>query len=303
MNMDAVALELLRLLYIKKGGLGSGNWGHGGRPGKRGGSSSKGTISRPRITAATIEQSSSEELRNVSDVMSRGKADKTQATYAFVHDKSLRSELKMEIVDELAERTNLDPFSINSMILDWASTSNDSDVNALGTQIAASQQFGIPLSDWQKERIRHIGGDSIEIFEGAASWKFNGHEQDGYETGIEAKKAVLKAMYESTQEKFRKKGIKEVILYRGASLDKSEELSEGTVVDYKANVLESWSLSQDVASDFATSTFEGVVFKAKIPVERILSTSGTGFGCLPEWEAVVLGSSEDDEAYIEEIAF
>jgi len=63
--------------------------------------------------------------------------------------------------------------------------------------------------------------------------------------------------------------------------------------DVTLTPLNSFSVARHIAVGFSGSGlvegFEPVVIHAEVPVSRILSMPGTGFGCLSEYEMVVLG--------------
>jgi hypothetical protein len=56
--------------------------------------------------------------------------------------------------------------------------------------------------------------------------------------------------------------------------------------------LSSWATKSWEAMKFATPTedSESIFAVANVPVEQVLSLSTTGLGCLPEWEAVLIGA-------------
>lgn len=105
----------------------------------------------------------------------------------------------------------------------------------------------------------------------------------------EIQRQLLRTMYENTQKYFKDKGITEVVMYRGVSLPIGKRPNLGEAARVRGNALESWSGDPKVARNFGHA-----VFAMKIPVERILSTPMTGFGCLNEYEYVILGGVEDE---------
>jgi hypothetical protein len=111
-------------------------------------------------------------------------------------------------------------------------------------------------------------------------------------------RAILRSMYNETQAELKSRGIKEVRLYRGVDLTRADAdgLSKGVGVLIGTNALESWSVDAEVASAFAQvgPGRVGIVFEAVVPIERILSTPATGFGCLKEGEVIVLGGVDGD---------
>ena len=94
-------------------------------------------------------------------------------------------------------------------------------------------------------------------------------------------------MYDRTQEELVATGNKTVTLYRGVNVDDPQKYASGDKINITANALESWSTDSRVAG-----TFGNVIMKAEVPIEKIVSTARTGFGCLNEWEFVASGVDE-----------
>ena len=93
------------------------------------------------------------------------------------------------------------------------------------------------------------------------------------------------------------KGNDTITLYRGVRLPTSEVKgwSKGSHVPVIGNALESWSAGSLIARNFAGSGTGGggitsVVLAMDVPVKMIVGTARTGFGCLLEGEAVILGN-------------
>ena len=114
--------------------------------------------------------------------------------------------------------------------------------------------------------------------------------------------AFVRAMYQNTQEtlnNLRFSPDNRVTLYRGVGGDALQNATGdvvegrlGQVVGYRGNVLESWSLSPNVAREFASNLIggTGAVIAMRVPISNIVSTYATGTGCLTEEEVIVLGS-------------
>lgn len=208
-------------------------------------------------------------------------------------DGAAASMLKDKIVTDLSKATGLDYNRVNTMIAAWAATTNDNKPESLGLQQAASEQFDAPITPWQQKRI-----DSVSSI--AADNEYNAKH---FWRAAEEGKQLLQAMYGKTQQELKDEGIKSVTLYRGVVLKRgwAEGLEKDMDYPIQENAMESWSLSPETARGFAYGmgeTEKGIVFQAEVPVERILATPKTGFGCLGEFEFVVLGSKEDDYARV-----
>lgn len=221
---------------------------------------------------------------------------------------------KASIAGDLSERTGIPKDSTSQFVKEWAITSNDNQYASLHTQEMASELFDVELSPWQREKL--TAAESKRLSTGTALLAFEkggytlpreaigsyGSDLD-YDSHNDASKAVLRGMYDSTQEWFADKGYKPgdtVRLFRGVGSDASDRGGRAAVGDtkeYRSNVLESWSVNPEIARRFTggSSGKHGQVFSADVPIERILSNARTGFGCLNEWEFVVIGSNEPDE--------
>jgi hypothetical protein len=130
---------------------------------------------------------------------------------------------------------------------------------------------------------------------------------DYYRMWEDSYRAFLRAMYENTQEYFAKKGIKEVVAYRGVlnptmpvefgSLS-GEEMA-ATYASMGLQPMSSFATNGHIALRFARGIGGGsgdnsYMLAVKVPVERIVGTCRSGFGCLEEHELVVLGSQDDN---------
>jgi len=232
-------------------------------------------------------------------------------SYKNVNDNSTRGIIKNNLVNNLAKRTGMPVEKINEIIAEWAATSNDNNMRVLSMQESASVLFGTKLSNWQKGKIDQLEqyGDKYELdthfgslSEDGTSYVLEpGIKKLGYKTVVDAEKAILKAMYDETQAAFREQGITEVVVHRGIVINDSSAKSytrnaPTTIKD--SNALESWTLDEAVTNTFASPSLS-VSFKLsmKVPVERILSTAGTGLGCASEYEVVVIGG-KDDQVFV-----
>jgi len=122
--------------------------------------------------------------------------------------------------------------------------------------------------------------------------------------------AYVRAVYANTQSILAKKGITEVVIYRGlqekgiwdAVHTEIDALGVSNIASWTretmgvANVratmnpISSWSASMQVAYNFGgVSKVTGVLLSARVPAERIWSTAISGPGALNESEYVVLG--------------
>ncbi|GAG50328.1 unnamed protein product, partial [marine sediment metagenome] len=121
---------------------------------------------------------------------------------------ALRRRLKASLVDTLAERTGMNPTVVNEFIGSWATSSTDNNANSLAMQMAAADLFGVEPTPYIVE-----AWDKRE-----SEWPMHARADRGYAT------TLLNAIYESTQEWFKERGITSVYLTRGMKF--SEEDTE-----------------------------------------------------------------------------
>lgn len=105
-------------------------------------------------------------------------------------------------------------------------------------------------------------------------------------------RTALRSIYTNTQKDLAEQGIDELILYRGFAAEQSSA-DLGDTLNITSNALSSWSADLGVANSFARSGAAGLVFAIKVKADRVFSTPRTGFGCLGEWEFVLLGNDAD----------
>ena len=228
---------------------------------------------------------------------------------------------KVKVMQDLAADTGLPEPVVAELIRQWAHTSNDDDYRALWLQKMAAEEFGVPLSDWQAEKLvafesvinpqreefERAQADPITRREGAqflmpAKYQ-NPLENMDFKSGDlaaqeEAGRTFLRAMYDRTQSFLSEHGVEEVVLYRGQQYLREQSPEFGEHVPAVENAVESWSTSRDTARSFGSDWNErisGVVERTVVPAARILATPFTGVGCLGEGEVVVLGGLGESE--------
>lgn len=363
---------LMKIIIRRKGGTGSGNWGHKGRPGMVGGSS-------PHILAEATSKAAAGKPPANPTTFSDPLTIFTRPDESICIDKSA-AELKHGVVSMLEEMTEIEYDQVNSFIKQWSYSSNDEDYRSLAIQEDAAVEFGIELSTWQKEKLQVIADTRKSVEDAQALYnrsrdieteaarvrnnieaklqdmeipktdldKFASGEYEldelmekypskqppeykryaylaakiqgiqkqifAIEDDINAaagdryadtrgdfpmltrrgepllprnlQRQMLRSMYDATQEYLENLGIKEVILYRGVKSDNPP--TAGQAVKIKSNAIESWSTSLDTAQ-----TFGNTVLAMRVPIARILSIPVTGFGCVDEYECVILGNVHD----------
>jgi len=148
------------------GGPGSGNWGHAGRPGKRGGSvprSAGMSIKSGPDWEARFHKARGEEFGygTTEGLQFHGNRPETRfiTRGENTDDWKVRGDAKDTIATELSERTGIPYEDINQVIRQWSWSANDKDYRSLCIQEAISKEFGVPLSGWQKSLIAEFGKD------------------------------------------------------------------------------------------------------------------------------------------------
>jgi len=203
---------------------------------------------------------------------------------------------KAQIANMLSKRTGMSERVTSDFVREWAVSSNQ-EYGSMLTQHRAAKMFGTKISSWQRTRLaeqmaEHSKGMGKTAFESSSGVLEKTVINAGYKTNEEAIDACLNAVYDETQSSFRAAGITQVRLFRGMEDYRVRKtlLGKKMTLGNKANALESWTTDRTVAWDFAD---DGSTFVADVPVERILSTHKTGFGCSGECEFVVIGHEDD----------
>lgn len=316
--MDSMSGKII----VTKGGPGSGNHGHAGRPGKRGGSAPGGSVFNPGKGMPMTRD-------YVTDVALSGVlwGDGSQSPRI----------IKDTIVTTISADTGIEYDVVNDIVAQWAISSNDNDMRSISLQEAAAEEFGLELSEWQQEKLRGANMELEDIerqakkeeditynillrnkINGVASVKNLSDEElrkvahdVGYNkyienakadapryfpiTSRENERAVLRAIYSRTQAALAQQGLKPddyVTIYRGIIGNSIKLGDDGDVVNYKGNVMESWSRNSSVAFGFARATpiNYGYMLGIRVPVRNVISSARTGFGCMHESEFVIFGN-------------
>jgi len=205
------------------------------------------------------------------------------------------------LVAELAERTGISYHDANNFIGQWAASSNDDDMRSLMIQRDAAEVFGIPLSEFTKGKIAMLE-ERLSAFN-ISNPDVLRYVQDNRPELLSLlpsgkQQSLFRAMNEYTQEQLTAAGYgpgSTIRLRRGVRLplDMARDWNVDDLVPIEGNAIESWSLGKDVAERFTHGrtyyTERGVIFEMDVPVEMIVGSSRTGFGCLMEGEFIVKG--------------
>lgn len=183
---------------------------------------------------------------------------------------------------DAAERQRLIYAQVNPRIQSWAVNSGDSEVQSIWMQMAVKEEFSTT-------------GNPFVAFKPMNSAKTRADIEAGYMAVADWYRSVVRAMYENTQDAFRKDGIDRVSLTRGMSFgDPPPDWAKPGQSRPELMPMNSWTTDRKTAHDFAMGgAGQGVGsyrvhLDASVPVELIIGSARTGFGCRSEWEFVVL---------------
>ena len=109
---------------------------------------------------------------------------------------------------------------------------------------------------------------------------------------------LIHNMYQYTQDELINSGFapgSTIRLRRGISLpsDIVNEFNIGDTIQIQGNALESWSLDEAIAKRFAVDYNygeRGFILEMDVPIEAVVGSARTGFGCLSEGEFVLNGA-------------
>lgn len=258
------------------------------------------------VEGLSVEEFKDKEMSRIIELC--GDATKEGSKEAFIkvweeniHDQEA-DKRAVEYFQERYEesRDNLFRKTCSDCVSSWSTTSGDHDDLAIALQLAAMDEFnlnnaGIWYGDLHVEKAK----------------------ENYYNNNEKGLRAFTREMYNNTQEYFQEQGITHVTMYRGARWEKDElpdnlkglewsgELlgvdipgledtreSAYQISEVQTQPVSSFSSDYEVALNFANHYGEGdhrITMAAKVPVERILGSAQTGFGCRAEMEFVVMG--------------
>lgn len=160
----------------------------------------------------------------------------------------------------------------SNLIANWAGTSADGDPLALALQRAVAKEFDLPVPTFLTTRTGWGDEELWRDLEGTL-------------------RVFIRSMYAETQAELRRRGITELLLYRGVS-----HLPPGRPVgvvrgDLELQPASSFSFDPETAWRFHGT--DGGVYAVRVPAERVLGIPGRGWGCANEWEVVLLSGRKD----------
>jgi hypothetical protein len=250
---------------IKKGGEGSGNFNHQGRPGMVGGSAPEGTSTQdisPETFGAKYDPSMDDEHIKLYGGMVGSKV------YGYIEN----GDVLRAATNDLSEQTGIGYYSIKAVRHVAAFQPFMSSYAGSHVVESVSRVFDQPMSEYEKNKLIDMAKAAKKVKKRDINndYKANGASYDDRPLQDEDMDKLVKAVYNNTQAILKKSGIDYVKVYRGDDSGEND------------NVLTHWSTNADVAKGF------GKVRTAIIPVERIFSIPSTGFGVSTQFEVIVL---------------
>lgn len=170
-----------------------------------------------------------------------------------------------------AQRRDLLARGVNARVGQWASTSGDTSQPAVLMQHAVKEEFGV-AGHPAPRMMKYEYDQYLELWPKVGDWY----------------KRVARAMYDHTQAEFAKAGITHVSVFRGMRFSAGGRptwAAKGKTARPGLQPVNSWSTSLTIANRFGG---QDTLLVATFPVEAVLGTAATGFGCLNEKEFVIL---------------
>jgi len=306
MTTMIIQVKVKEVVQGEKGGPHSGNFDHAGIPGHQGGSAPALTDPKGLLNGAKPGKKSYlggdlprnrpvERLQSAGFIEDRSyyrdndipgtSMDWTNVDDYEHHDyighqmdKAYDSGKMKDPYQELADEYGLSRDLVAKVAGGWDGDSSSKHTMLLN--VAASLEFGIPLSDRQTAMIKEHGLE--------------------YSTAeLDDARKVVGALYDRTQRMLQEYGVKDpLMLMRGISYDgcpSDAGMEYGKEFNYRGSLLESWTTSHKVAANF------GDIITATVPLKNIFACSRTGLGTLSEMEFVVIGNLDIYTRYVERI--
>ena len=172
---------------------------------------------------------------------------------------------------------------MSDIVRTWASTSGDANPGSLMMQRSAAELFDLP---WPP--VGYTTGRAAEAIATADRL---------YELHKDVADFITQGMYDNTQKVLTELGYGDTIrLARGIDMpfDVHTALGlDGKLEEVMLNPLSSFAQNRSISKQFGN-----VTVWVDVPKERILSCSFTGYGCLHEYEFVVIGAAEPELAFV-----
>jgi len=271
-----------------KGGPGSGNFGHGGRPGKVGGSApgksgvapKNGEVSESRAKVLPVSHDSGSKKDALNILLTGVGGQKRELPTGALVDGA-----DPEMLEAVSNKSGVDKKKVTEIIDAW-NVFEDEPLRWSSIQKSASSVFGLEMGSymedkWNFEKDNFSSGRYKNFYD-------KDHRQDT--------KNTLEAIYATTQDHLSKNGYspdETITLFRvidrGSKKSDLGKTPKGSKVTWQGSPLESWSSSLDFAKKFKKDYGgKGRIIACRVKAKNIFSTGRTGFGTLQEKEFVVM---------------
>lgn len=180
------------------------------------------------------------------------------------------------------------------MVQQWAVTSGDAHVLSVGMQRAAMEEFSLQATT----TLEHFAERAHSGGYGVPPGPLLDASEAFYAANGDSIRRFLRQMYDVTQEELALAGIDTIRVVRGvSSVPKAaqlEWLGEHSGTSLGINEERAGAVDLQPMSSFAVSTgtakkFGGTLMYVDVPASWVVGTCRTGFGCLNEYEWVLLG--------------
>jgi hypothetical protein len=172
-------------LIVSKGGPESGFHGHAGRPGLVGGSAAgsgnyaPGSAPKSMLDASKPAKAMIEERRATDILREKGfqmlyepdprwRKGIDKIPEDSMSDHYVRREIKEAICLDIAKRADVDPEDVNNVLEAWSGSCKS--MQSLSFQEAMSEELGVPLSDYQKTKLKGFHA-IVDKWEAEQEWK------------------------------------------------------------------------------------------------------------------------------------
>lgn len=339
----------MKAQIVKKGGKGSGFYSHAGRPGKVGGSapSDESTLDSYNPKLPFLKS----QIEEISENPFAPYVDKKMNTFLNEHmpaverfgryytdwhstSEQSRSVVKREVVADISKRSGVRETVVDDVIKSWASSANDGDRRSLSFQEAVSEEFGVPLSDFQKDCIAKERQLLQSRVEQNMKWLWEIHDSGSVygsmgmltDSDIEQREVASHVNEANFEEYVRKYVVKHTPAHRPSTTRENERKIARAIYENTQDALEKAGIhSATVVTLYrginlnpyhprvgsrlrykgnaveswsvghnVAVQFPTITLGIRVRAKDIFSTAVTGLGCLPEGEVLIFGSRQKE---------
>lgn len=179
--------------------------------------------------------------------------------------------------------------SIERHINAWSVSSGDTQMTPIIRQLAIRDEFGISDADTSHFELSKNSDDKSK-FRNLVISQATSH----YKSNADAFRLITRAEYNATQEYLKHRGISELTVFRGMNGDrvpaiKGTQNGQSRIVNVGTQPATSYTLSPEIANNFAKSRKTPATLMTKLPASKVFSIPLSGSGCSDEFEIIALG--------------